>query len=134
MPASDTVDFEREFELLVRELRAVPSEAPAAVRERVRSLGEPKPRRVFPQLTWRRAVVVLVPACVAAVVAAAAIHGVVSSSSSSKQTAGSARGVGSKSQTERTLGKTPEHGSAGPLQAGTQTTPVFGAVTQRDVL
>src|SRR5439155_14166714 len=133
MPASETVDFEREFKELVRELRALPSEAPAEVRERVRELGEPKPRRVLPQLTWRRAVVVLVPACLVAVVAAAAVHGVVSSSS--KQTAGSiVRGAGSKSQTERTLGKTPAHGSAGALQDGTQTTPVFGALTQRDVL
>jgi Domain of unknown function (DUF4349) len=82
MPASETVDFEREFEELVRELRALPADAPASVRERVRALGEPEPRRVFPQLTWRRAVVVLVPACVLAVVAAAAVHGLLSSSSS----------------------------------------------------
>jgi uncharacterized protein DUF4349 len=82
MPASETVDFEREFEELVRQLRAVPADAPASVRERVRALGEPEPRRVFPQLTWRRAVVVLVPACLVAVVAAAAIEGIVSSSSS----------------------------------------------------
>ena len=35
------------------ELRAIPYEAPAALRERVRSLGEPEARRL-PQLTWRR--------------------------------------------------------------------------------
>jgi hypothetical protein len=88
MPAPETVDFEREFEELVRQLRAVPADAPASVRERVRALGEPDPRRVFPQLTWRRAVVVLVPACLVAVVAAAAVRGIVSSSSpSSKQSA-----------------------------------------------
>ena len=81
MPASDTVDFEREFEELVRELRALPVETPVAVRERVRALGEPAPRRLFPQLTWRRAVLVLAPACVVALVAAAVIHGIVSSSS-----------------------------------------------------
>ena len=86
MPASETVDFEREFEELVRELRELPSEAPPAVRERVRALGEPAPRRiVFPQLTWRRATVVLVPACAVALVAAAAVHGLLSSTSSSKE-------------------------------------------------
>ena len=58
MPASETVDFEHEFKELVRELRALPTDAPATVRERVRALGEPEPRRVFRQLTWRRAVVV----------------------------------------------------------------------------
>src|SRR5262249_7559604 len=88
MPASETVDFEHEFEELVRELRALPSGAPASVRERVRALGEPEPRRVFPQLTWRRAALVLVPACLVAVVAAAAVHGLLSSSAS-KQRAGS---------------------------------------------
>src|SRR5881275_2248093 len=102
MPASETVDFEREFEELVRELRALPSDPAAALRDRIRALGEPKPRRALPQLTWRRAVVVVVPACLAAVVAAAAIHGLVSPSSSSHQTAGSsARVGGSKSPTER---------------------------------
>ena len=81
MPPTDTLDFEREFEEIVRRLRELPAEAPASVRERVRALGEPQPRRVFPQLTWRRAVLVLVPACLVAVVAAAAIDGIVSSSS-----------------------------------------------------
>jgi Domain of unknown function (DUF4349) len=87
MPAPETVDFEREFEELVRELRALPTDTPGSVRERVRALGEPQPRRVFPQLTWRRAVVVIVPACLLAVVAAAAIHGIVSSSSPTQQSA-----------------------------------------------
>src|SRR5947207_2271572 len=82
MPASETVDFEHEFEELVRELRALPADAPASVRERVRALGEPQPRRVSPQLTWRRAVVVLVPACVVVIVGAAVIRGVVSPSKS----------------------------------------------------
>jgi hypothetical protein len=81
MPATETVDFEREFAELVRELRAVPSEATADLRERVRTLGEPELRRTgrFPHVT-RRAVLVLVPACVLAVVAAAIIRGVVVSS------------------------------------------------------
>ena len=43
MPATDTRDFEREFEELVRELRALPAEAPPHVREQVRALGEPEP-------------------------------------------------------------------------------------------
>src|SRR5690348_13714354 len=103
MPASETVDFEREFEELVRQLRAVPADAPASVRERVRALGEPEPRRVFPQLTWRRAVVVLVPACLVAVVAAAAIDGIVSPSNRATPTAAEAV----KSQPNAT------HGSSG---------------------
>src|SRR5919198_2891663 len=89
MPASDTVDFEREFEELVHELRALPADAPSGLRERVRALGEREPRRVFPQLTWRRAVVVLVPACLVAAVAAAAIRGIVSSSSGNNRSAAS---------------------------------------------
>jgi hypothetical protein len=86
MPPSETVEFEREFEAIVRELRAVPSEPPPALRNRVRALGEPEPRRFrFPQLTWRGAGLVLVPACLLAVVAAAAIHGLLSSSKSSSR-------------------------------------------------
>src|SRR5881398_364504 len=63
---------------LARELRSIPADAPAALRERVRALGEPEPRR-FPQLTWRRASVVLVPACAAALLAVAAVRGIVAS-------------------------------------------------------
>jgi hypothetical protein len=83
MPATETVDFEREFADLVRELRAVPSDAPSELYERVRGLGEPEPRRAFrlPRPT-RRAVFVLVPACVLAVVAAAVVRGLVVSSQS----------------------------------------------------
>src|SRR5262249_11950856 len=103
MPASETVDFEREFEELVRELRALPADARTSVRERVRALGEPEPRRVFPQLTWRRAVVVLVPACLVAVVAAAAVHGLVSSSAS-KQSAASFAKTAPKAQHAATGG------------------------------
>src|SRR5918995_1139602 len=50
MPATET-DFEREFEELVRELRALPTAAPEQVRERVRALGEPtKPPSLFERL------------------------------------------------------------------------------------
>src|SRR5919108_1877885 len=71
---------------LVHELRALPLDAPTALRERVRALGEPEPRRVFrfPRVT-RRVVFVLVPACVLAVVAAAVVRGVVVSSQSPRR-------------------------------------------------
>lgn len=84
MPATDTIDFEREFEELVRDLRALPTAAPEHVRERVRALGQPaQPPRLrdralaFP---WRRSLLVLAPACVLGLVAAAVVHGVLNSS------------------------------------------------------
>ena len=83
MPASETVDFEREFAELVRELRALPApRASHELRERVRALGEPEPRRrfAFPRPS-RRMLFVAAPACVLAVVAAAVVHGLVSSGS-----------------------------------------------------
>src|SRR3954469_157937 len=84
MPATD-VDFEREFDELVRDLRALPTAAPRAVRERVRALGEPERPRTFHDLllafSWRRSLVVLAPVCVLGVVSAAVIHGVLSSGS-----------------------------------------------------
>jgi hypothetical protein len=80
MPATDTIDFEREFAELVRELRALPTPAPAGVRERVNSLGEPvEGRRRLPVLPWRRTLLVLAPVCGLAVVAAAVVHGVLNS-------------------------------------------------------
>src|SRR5919204_3817785 len=89
MPASETVDFEREFAELVRELRAVPSEAPEELRERVRALGEPAPRRVFrfPTLS-RRALFVLAPACVVALVAGALLYSVFTPSSTQRESFG----------------------------------------------
>jgi uncharacterized protein DUF4349 len=84
MPATDTTDFEREFEELVQQLRAIPSAAPETVRERVRALGEPQPRRSIP---WRRSLMVLAPACVLALFAAAAIHGIVNSSETQQRSA-----------------------------------------------
>jgi len=91
MPASEAFDFEREFEDVVRELRAVPSEAPPTLRERVRALGEPERRRSFrlPKISWRGAALVLVPACLLALVSAAAVHGLLSSSSSNREVAAS---------------------------------------------
>src|SRR5690242_2142174 len=65
-----------EYTELVRDLRALPTAAPQSLRERVRALGEPEPRRALPV---RRSLLVLAPACVAALLAAAAVHGVLNS-------------------------------------------------------
>src|SRR6267142_6485557 len=93
MPATD-IDFEREFEELVRDLRALPTAAPLHVREHVRALGEPARPRTLTDLllvlSWRRSLLVLAPVCVLALVSAAVIHGVVNSGGDSKQTAASA--------------------------------------------
>src|SRR5919108_357695 len=83
MPATETKDFEREFEELVQQLRALRTAAPEHVRERVRSLGE----RVHPPTlwdrvrtaSWRRTMLVLAPTCALALVSAAVIHGVLNS-------------------------------------------------------
>jgi hypothetical protein len=83
MPASEAVDFEREYADLVRELRAIPSEAPPELRERVRGLGEPTPRR-RPRLS-RRAVLVLAPACVVALVGGAVLYSVLTPSSTNRE-------------------------------------------------
>ena len=73
MPATD-VDFEREFEELARDLRALPTAAPTGVRERVRALGEPaRPRTLHDlllMLSWRRSLLVLAPVCVLGLVSA----------------------------------------------------------------
>jgi hypothetical protein len=83
MPATDMTDFEREFEELVRDLRALPTAAPGHVRENVRALGEPALSETFwsrvPRLNWRRGLLVLAPACVLGLVTAAVIHGVLNS-------------------------------------------------------
>jgi len=88
MPATD-VDFEREFEALVRDLRALPTAAPDQVREQVRLLGEPARTRtlrdVLPALSWRRSLLVLAPVCVLGLVSAALIHGLVNSGRSQNQ-------------------------------------------------
>jgi len=138
MPPSETVDFEREFEAIVRELRGVPSDAPAALRDRVRALGEPEPRRFrFPQLTWRGAGVVLVPACLLAVVAAAAIHGLLASSPS-QHVARPAEVSGSRSGApttpQRTLDKGKDATSLGFAQSanGAAAVPAPNAARHQD--
>src|SRR5256885_10058897 len=79
MTAADTIDFEREVADVVRELRALPSASPAAVRERVRALGEPVARRSLRLPPWRRSLLVLAPVCVIGLVVAALVHGVINS-------------------------------------------------------
>jgi uncharacterized protein DUF4349 len=121
MPATD-VDFEREFEELVRDLRALPTAAPQHVREHVRALGEPAPPRKLHDLpfmfSWRRSLFVLAPVCVLALVGAAVIHGVLNSGGGSHQTA-VAEKLDAGAQRNA-------HGSS-----GTTTTPVFGAATAK---
>jgi Domain of unknown function (DUF4349) len=86
MPATETMDFEREFEEVVRRLRALPTPAPSdVVRERVRALGEPAQQPQlwdrFRAVPWRRSLLILAPVCVLALVAAAVVHGVLNSGS-----------------------------------------------------
>jgi hypothetical protein len=130
MPATDTVDFEREFEELVRELRELPTAAPESVRERVRALGEPAPRRSFPVLPWRRSLLVLAPACALALVAAAVVHGVLNSgggeqTSSARAVSGEAqKGARSNPDTHFGAVTTPDFGlSLGPVAGDTVVPP-----------
>src|SRR5512133_423575 len=101
MPATD-VDFEREFEELVRDLRALPTAAPTNLRERVRTLGEPERPRTLHDLlltlSWRRSLLVLAPVCVVGLVSAAVIHGVVNSGGNSEPTAVSAQKLDAEAQ------------------------------------
>jgi hypothetical protein len=119
MPATD-VDFEREFEELVRDLRALPTAAPQQAREHVRALGEPAQPQTLHDLllllSWRRSLLVVAPVCVLALVSAAAIHGVLNSGPGSHPTAAAEKlDAGA-------------HRSA-PGSSGTATTPVFGSAT-----
>jgi Domain of unknown function (DUF4349) len=78
MPASESI---------LRELRALPLDAPIALRERVRALGEPAPRRSVPTLPWRRSLLVLAPVCALGLVIAAVVHGVANSGADRQQLA-----------------------------------------------
>jgi hypothetical protein len=121
MPATD-VDFEREFEELVCDLRALPTAAPGGVRERVRALGEPTRPRTLHDLvlmfSWRRSLLVLAPVCVLGLVSAAVIHGVLNSGGNAKQTASSGQKLDAQVH-------------AGAVEGGgtTTTPPVFGQAT-----
>src|SRR5258706_7633752 len=126
MPATD-VDFEREFEELVRDLRALPTAAPSSVRERVRALGEPaRPRTLHDLLlmfSWRRSLLVLAPVCVFGLVSAAVIHGVVHSGGNGKQTASSGQKLDAQ-----------VHRGALKGAGGTTTTPqVYGQATPQEL-
>ena len=127
MPATD-VDFEREFEELVRDLRALPTAAPEQVREHVRLLGEPARARtlrdVLPALSLRRSLLVLAPVCVLGLVSAALIHGLVNSSGSQnralvQQTSGSGGAADTK-------GSKLELGTSGTLNGRSLATPAPG--------
>jgi hypothetical protein len=78
MPASESI---------LRELRALPLDAPVALRERVRALGEPAPRWSVPTLPWRRSLLVLAPVCALGLVIAAVVHGVANSGADRQQLA-----------------------------------------------
>ncbi|HEY6067664.1 MAG TPA: DUF4349 domain-containing protein [Gaiellaceae bacterium] len=96
MPATDTVDFERDFPELVARLRAVHVDAPAYVRERVRSLGEPGLERPaladrLAVVRWRQSLLVLAPICVVGLIGAALVHGLVSSGTSKQEAVATTR-------------------------------------------
>lgn len=94
MPATD-VQFEREFEELVRDLRALPTAAAPELRARVHALGEPTEPRTVRELllaiSWRRSLLVLAPVCVLGLVSAAVIHGVLHSSKTNQVAVSAAR-------------------------------------------
>lgn len=121
MPATETdFDFEREFEELVRDLRALPTAAPPQLRGRVRALGEPGQKASawdrLRTLSLRRSLLVLAPVCVLGLVLAAVVHGVVSSSGGRETLTG-------------------VQGEGGALVGGaTRTPPVFGPATGKSPL
>src|SRR5580765_1799025 len=127
MPATD-VDFEREFEELVRDLRALPTAAPEQVREHVRLLGEPARARtlrdVLPALSLRRSLLVLAPVCVLGLVSAALIHGLVNSGGSQNQAlVQQTSGGGGAADTK---GSKLELGTSGTLTGRSLATPAPG--------
>jgi hypothetical protein len=129
MPPTDTIDFEREFQELVRDLRALPTAAPEQLRERVRALGEPaqalKPWDRVRSVSWRRSLLVLAPVCVLGLVSAAVIHGVVNSGPQ-QEAVETVHGVAAQGATDsgsRTLAK-PEAQVFGPLTDPTFNSPL----------
>src|SRR6266545_1068277 len=129
MPPTDTTDFEREFQELVRDLRALPTAAPEQLRERVRALGEPaqltRPWDRFRGVSWRRSLLVLAPVCVLGLVSAAVIHGVVNSGPR-REAVATVHGEAAQGATDsgsRTLAK-PEAQVFGPLTDPTFTSPL----------
>lgn len=107
-------------ESILRDLRALPLDAPPTLRARVRALGEPQPGWTLTQVPWRRALLVLAPACVLALVSAAVVHGVLSSGSPAQRTLGAARPVppiGAPKGAVRSPLALPSTGAAGDLLA-----------------
>jgi hypothetical protein len=121
MPATDTTDFEREFEQLVHDVRALPTAAPEQLRERVRALGEPvQPPTLwdrFRTVAWRRSLLVLAPVCVLGLVSAAVIHGVLNS------------GPQREAAATVTAVEAAQSGSGATDKGRRTLAPVFGAVT-----
>jgi hypothetical protein len=144
MPATD-VDFEREFEELVRDLRALPTAAPDQLREHVRLLGEPARaqtlRDVLPALSWRRSLLVLAPVCVLGLVSAALIHGLVNSGGSQNQalvqqtsgSGGAAHTKGSKLELGTSAATPDAHSLATPAPGRFQDYEASLAVRVKDV-
>src|SRR5947208_5820993 len=129
MPATEITDFEREFEELVRDLRALPTAAPEPLRARVRALEEPAQqltwRERFAFVPWRRSLLVLAPACVLGLVVAAVVHGVLNS--------------GPQREAVSTVVHGEAAGKAGAAQGGAadnaqRLAPVFGAATTPSAL
>ncbi|MFL6227389.1 MAG: DUF4349 domain-containing protein, partial [Pyrinomonadaceae bacterium] len=108
------------------ELRALPTAAPDRLRERVRALGEPAPRRSFPTLPWRRSLLVLAPACALGLVVAAVVHGVLNSGPSRQNF--SARGGAGAAQSEEAQRKALHFGAVTTTQDfGLELAPGAGA-------
>jgi hypothetical protein len=108
-------------EEILFELRTLPG-APDAVRERVRAMPEPAPRRewTLPRIEWRRVALVGAPAAVALAFGAAAIHGVLAPSERGGTTVAGATVRQAERETARASGGGAER---------TAKTPVFGALT-----
>src|SRR2546423_1632284 len=127
MPATETADFEREFEELVRDLRALPTAAPESVRVQVRGLGEPGQRPTawdhLRTIPLRRSLLVLAPACVLGLVVAAVVHGVVRS--------GEHRATLTYVQPGQALNGGTEHGAAG---GAVRTPPGWGPAQGKSAL
>ena len=126
MPATETADFEREFEELVHDLRALPTAAPEDVREQVLALGEPgqspTPWDRLRTIPLRRSLLVLAPACVLGLVVAAVVHGVLS--------AGTPQATG----TIASRGQAPEGVNPRGAAGGAKAPPVHGTATTKSPL
>jgi len=101
---------------ILAELRTLPG-APEGLRERVRSLPEPRPRFAWtlPRLDVRRSLLVLAPAVVALAVGSAALHGVVSDGTTSAQ----------QPQALEDAVRSAAAGKSGGASRGTVTTPQY---------